>query len=280
VSAAGGNDALAGALAAGGAEALAPILSEYLYGKTPSELTPEQKETVSTLLGFAGSAIGGLAGNAPADVVAGGQAARAAVENNYLTEKSIKEYADCVSKNGIEACRDMRLKLDEVNRVMNEQLAKSCGGNADINCSQQLRYASDFLNNPRFDDPAMRALFANDLATTQKVFDTYGGQYRAPTPPPGASEVWNALFGGDGMTESGKTIDYATGFLKGAAGMILVQSGGEHGTLLYTMPPGVFGYDQYAAPYLFEIPLDSLEELRVVKPLRSRYWSARSLGRK
>jgi filamentous hemagglutinin len=82
VQAAGGNDALAGALAAGGAEAIAPILSNYLYGKEASELKPEEKETISAITGLAGNAIGGMTGNGAADVVGGGQVAKTAVENN------------------------------------------------------------------------------------------------------------------------------------------------------------------------------------------------------
>jgi hypothetical protein len=84
VAAAGGNDALTGALAAGGAEAIAPILSNYLYGKDASDLDPEQKETLSAIASLAGNAIGGMTGNGAADVAAGGQAARAAVENNRM----------------------------------------------------------------------------------------------------------------------------------------------------------------------------------------------------
>lgn len=44
VAAAGGNDALTAGLAAGGAEAVAPVVSNWLYGTTnPEELTTEQK---------------------------------------------------------------------------------------------------------------------------------------------------------------------------------------------------------------------------------------------
>ena len=44
VAAAGGNDALAGALSAGGAEAVAPKVSTFLYGTAdPEKLTAEQK---------------------------------------------------------------------------------------------------------------------------------------------------------------------------------------------------------------------------------------------
>ena len=50
VAAAGDNNALAGALSAGGAEAAAPYISKWLYGKDKgSDLTAEEKETVTAI---------------------------------------------------------------------------------------------------------------------------------------------------------------------------------------------------------------------------------------
>jgi hypothetical protein len=96
VAAAGGNDALSGALAAGGAEALAPVLSNFLYGTSDaSELTPSQKETITAIASLAGSAIGGAVGGGAGDVVASGQAAQNAVANNaQLTPGLIKFLRD------------------------------------------------------------------------------------------------------------------------------------------------------------------------------------------
>jgi hypothetical protein len=90
VAAAGGNDALTGALAAGGAEAVAPILSNYLYGKDASDLDPQQKETLSAIAGLAGNAIGGMLGDGASDVIASGQAGKTAVENNSQLGKDLQ----------------------------------------------------------------------------------------------------------------------------------------------------------------------------------------------
>ncbi|VEE08005.1 hypothetical protein [Neisseria animalis] len=50
VAAAGGNDAMTAAIAAGGAEAVAPVISNWLYDeKDGSKLTAEQKETVAAI---------------------------------------------------------------------------------------------------------------------------------------------------------------------------------------------------------------------------------------
>ncbi|MCQ9327754.1 VENN motif pre-toxin domain-containing protein [Neisseria dentiae] len=81
--AAGDNNALTAAISAGGAEAAAPYVSQWLYGeKDGSKLTAEQKQTVSSILSLGGAAVG-VTGGSTADTVAGGQAAQRAVENNF-----------------------------------------------------------------------------------------------------------------------------------------------------------------------------------------------------
>ncbi len=84
VAATGGNNALSAGIAAGGAEAAAPKLAEYLYGKKSSDLTASEKSTISTILGLAGSSIGATTGNA-SNIVQGGQSSQNAVENNDFT---------------------------------------------------------------------------------------------------------------------------------------------------------------------------------------------------
>jgi hypothetical protein len=83
VAAAGGNDALAGGLAAAGAEATAPILSQWLYGKNPADLTADEKATVSAIAGLTGAATGAVIGGSMADVAQGNQAGHTAVDNNW-----------------------------------------------------------------------------------------------------------------------------------------------------------------------------------------------------
>ena len=89
VAAAGGNDALSAGLAAGGAEAAAPVLARWLYGtNNPEQLTAEQKDVISSIAGLAGAATGAATGNM-ADVVAGSMGAQNAVESNFLLDKRI-----------------------------------------------------------------------------------------------------------------------------------------------------------------------------------------------
>ena len=72
VAATGGNNALTAGIAAGGAEAAAPLLSQYLYGKEAKDLTASEKSTISSIVGLAGSAVGAITGDVSStDVVLG-----------------------------------------------------------------------------------------------------------------------------------------------------------------------------------------------------------------
>ena len=83
VAAAGGNDALTAGLVAGGAEAAAPALSSFLYNKKTSDLTADEKSTISAITGLVATGIGGIAsGGDIATAVQSGQGAQNAVENN------------------------------------------------------------------------------------------------------------------------------------------------------------------------------------------------------
>ncbi|WP_257379958.1 VENN motif pre-toxin domain-containing protein, partial [Snodgrassella communis] len=84
MAAAGGNDALAGGLAAAGAEATAPIVSKWLYGKDAKDLTADEKATISAIAGLTGAATGVTVGGSMADVAQGNQAGHTAVDNNNL----------------------------------------------------------------------------------------------------------------------------------------------------------------------------------------------------
>lgn len=89
VAATGGNNALTAGIAAGGAEAAAPLLSQYLYDKDAKDLTASEKSTISSIVGLAGSAVGATTGDV-SSTVQSGQSAQNAVENNYQTKATLK----------------------------------------------------------------------------------------------------------------------------------------------------------------------------------------------
>ena len=113
VAAAGGNNALAGGLAAAGTEALAPVVSKWLYGKESKDLTADEKATVSSIIGLAGAATGAAVGGSMADVAQGNQAGHTAVDNNALRNSKGES------------------KLNTQEKILNEKLKKAGVQSAD-----------------------------------------------------------------------------------------------------------------------------------------------------
>ena len=102
-----GGNALSGAISAGGAEALAPIVAKVLYGKDNSQnLTADEKETVVAVTTAIGTLSGSVIGDSSANAYIGNTVASNAVENNYLTAKQLieaeKAYLSCGDD---EACK-------------------------------------------------------------------------------------------------------------------------------------------------------------------------------
>ncbi|MFD0709648.1 VENN motif pre-toxin domain-containing protein, partial [Photorhabdus akhurstii] len=81
-----GNNALSGAVGAASGELAAQVLIKQLYGDGAkvSELTEEQKQTISTLSTLAAGLAGGIAGDSTASALTGAQAGKNAVDNNAL----------------------------------------------------------------------------------------------------------------------------------------------------------------------------------------------------
>ncbi|WP_250150996.1 hemagglutinin repeat-containing protein, partial [Photorhabdus akhurstii] len=81
-----GNNALSGAAGAASGELAAQVLIKQLYGDGAkvSELTEEQKQTISTLSTLAAGLAGGIAGDSTASAVTGAQAGKNAVDNNFF----------------------------------------------------------------------------------------------------------------------------------------------------------------------------------------------------
>jgi len=130
VAATGGNNALTAGLSAGGAEAAARVLSSFLYGKEAKDLTAEQKSTISSIVGLAGTALGATTGDV-ATTVQSGQVAQNAVENNYLTKIQIlkfnKEMVDCKKNNN---CEQVEKKYKDLSIEQQAVLAAVCSMNA------------------------------------------------------------------------------------------------------------------------------------------------------
>ena len=106
VAAAGANNALAGAINAGSAEAVVPVISNWLYGEIDgSALTAEQKETVSAIINLLGAAMSAAIDNSSTNATQGSLNAQNAVENNYLTSKQLIEIDKAHHECGDEICK-------------------------------------------------------------------------------------------------------------------------------------------------------------------------------
>ncbi|XWY11483.1 hemagglutinin repeat-containing protein [Photorhabdus asymbiotica UENP] len=90
-----GNNALAGAAGAAGGELAARELMKHIHGENVkvSDLSEEEKQTISTLSTLAAGLAGGIAGDSTGSAVTGAQAGKNAVENNALSlPKGMAEY--------------------------------------------------------------------------------------------------------------------------------------------------------------------------------------------
>jgi filamentous hemagglutinin len=148
VAAAGGNDALNAGLSAGGAEAAAPVLSSFLYGKAAKDLTADQKSTISSIVGLAGSAVGATTGDI-GSTVQSGQVAQNAVENNYLTykealtkEQAKTKLANCnrTNKCSPDEIRQVELTLkllESKDQITDAKILETCRTNPQSSACQQ-----------------------------------------------------------------------------------------------------------------------------------------------
>ena len=116
VAAAGGNDMLSAAGAAITAEAAAPLLAQYLYGKKAKALTADEKSTLSAITGLLGAGVGASSGS-HAGIVQGGQAASNAVAHNLLTELEYKTRQELLD--AFEARAKRGFTLEEAKEFLN-----------------------------------------------------------------------------------------------------------------------------------------------------------------
>ena len=82
VAASGSDNALLAGITAAGAEAAAPALAQFLYGKESKDLTAGEKSTISAVVGLGGAAIGSF-GDDLTNLVADSSAGQNAVDNNW-----------------------------------------------------------------------------------------------------------------------------------------------------------------------------------------------------
>ncbi|MCT4701793.1 hemagglutinin repeat-containing protein, partial [Enterobacteriaceae bacterium H20N1] len=97
-----GNNAAAGAAGAASAELAASAIMAVMYpGKAVSQLSEDEKQTVSSLATISAGMAGGIAGNSTSGAATGAVAGKNAVENNFLSEKQKTQ-----REKEFDACKD------------------------------------------------------------------------------------------------------------------------------------------------------------------------------
>ena len=162
VAAAGGNDALTAGLSAGGAEALAPVVSNWLYGKDTKELTADEKATVSNIVSLGAAGLTASAGGIGADAVAASTLAQTAVENNkgnssksqYVrnalaqavqdaspeeVERIKREYPEVFEAQYYQGVYETAVKTQSAMKYFTDWAKGNCGGLSDSACFTKYR---------------------------------------------------------------------------------------------------------------------------------------------
>lgn len=152
LAAAQGQDALAGAAGAATGELVGMIATE-MYGKSADELDETQKQTVSALATLAAGLSGGLVGDSSASTVAGAQAGKTTVENNYLSTAEArqldKELLECKASGG--DCMKVVEKYLAISNKKSKELADACtgGGVTCVTWQELIQASTNVANDPQ-----------------------------------------------------------------------------------------------------------------------------------
>jgi len=112
VSYATGNDVLTGSVSASVGESAAPLLSNYLYNTTdPSDLTAEQKDTISAIVSTVGATIGATTGSAN-DAANAAEISQVAVEDNGMEILPVWEQEE-IKNNGAQYSKEQLVPVND-----------------------------------------------------------------------------------------------------------------------------------------------------------------------
>jgi len=94
-----GNNAASGAVGAASGELIAAAIKDAYYpGKPVSQLSEEEKQTISTLASISAGIAGGIAGGDTVSAANGAQAGKNSVENNFLGATSSDKLDKAIAK--------------------------------------------------------------------------------------------------------------------------------------------------------------------------------------
>ncbi|HFL4889128.1 TPA: VENN motif pre-toxin domain-containing protein, partial [Escherichia coli] len=113
------NNVAAGAAGAATGELAARAIGMLYPGVKQSDLSEEQKQTISTLATVSAGLAGGLTGNSTASAAVGAQSGKNAVENNFLTADQIDSFA--AKAKGCEVRGDCKQIIKEMEELSLKQ---------------------------------------------------------------------------------------------------------------------------------------------------------------
>ncbi|EOS5451061.1 contact-dependent inhibition toxin CdiA [Escherichia coli] len=149
-----GNSVAAGATGAATGELAASAIAGMLYpGVKQSDLSEEQKQTISTLATVSAGLAGGLTGNSTASAAVGAQSGKNAVENNYLSSKEARqldqELTECKASGG--DCKSVVQKYLDISNKNSKALAEACtgGGVACVTWEELIQGGTNVANDPQ-----------------------------------------------------------------------------------------------------------------------------------
>ncbi|WP_230085933.1 MULTISPECIES: VENN motif pre-toxin domain-containing protein, partial [unclassified Providencia] len=144
-----GENAGAQSLGAMTAEAVG-MLSKELYGKDASQLSEDEKATVSAFASLAAGIAGGLVGGDTSSAANAGQAGKTTIENNYLSDSEhrqktsleLKEQQGKISEVEQQKLAELRIKDKETT----QKLLDTCAGGISPECTAARKEAFETID--------------------------------------------------------------------------------------------------------------------------------------
>ncbi|WP_238150577.1 hemagglutinin repeat-containing protein [Xanthomonas campestris] len=174
IASAGGGSELIGAITAAGAEAAAPALAKFLYGRDSKDLNAEEKSTISAVVGLGGAVLGSFTGDLR-DAMAGSSIANNAVDNNWGEVGHYSTMASIIYLAGFSESDAKAIALaawspdtDKRNAITGENL----GNSRDPNGAQQHYHLLDGNSNPE-EVRAAQEYWGGQVAGVLKVLKKY-----------------------------------------------------------------------------------------------------------
>lgn len=136
-----GNNAASGAVGAASGELIAAAIKDAYYpGKPVSQLSEEEKQTISTLASISAGIAGGIAGGDTVSAANGAQAGKNSVENNFLSNGSPQKYVEKLMgcQGGVKCEQDIRKEMAKESSE-NVQKLKACWDAGDTACVAKMR---------------------------------------------------------------------------------------------------------------------------------------------